>query len=174
MAPLCSALCVFRNLPLIQFLQHYASELIAASAVILAAAANWRVVRAEKMVRTLQKAERRTDMLVEIEKQNAAVGKLAMITAQKFMLLQRFPQLLPFSDDEMKRLRTNLDFLSDLKSQEDEHRRIAEAAGGGNDVALHHQALADTRRLRIRLEADVEKETAHYNELLEASRHENT
>ena len=77
-------------------------------------------------------------------------------------------------DDEMKRLRTNLDFLRDLKSQEDEQRKIAEAAGGGNDVALHHQALADVRRLRVRLEADVEKETAHYGELLEASRRENT
>jgi hypothetical protein len=95
-----------------------------------------------------------------------------MITAQKFMLIQRFPKLLPFADDEIKRLRTNLDFLNDLKDQEDEHRKIAEAAGGGNDVTLHHQALADVRRLRVRLEADVEEETAHYGELLEASRHE--
>jgi hypothetical protein len=154
----------------IEFFQQYASELIAGLAAILAAVANWRVVRAEQMVRTIQKAERRTDILVEIEQQNAAVGKLALVTDQKMMLLQQLPGLLPFTDDEIKRLRSNLDALSDLKNQEDEHRKIAEAAGGGNDVTLHHHALADVRRLRVRLEADLEKETAHYSQLLEASR----
>jgi hypothetical protein len=158
----------------IQFFQQYTSELIAAFAVILAVVANWRVVQAEKMVRTLQRSERRTDMLVEIEQKNAAVGKLALITAQKIMLLQRFPKLLPFTDDEIKRLRTNLDVLSELKNQEDEQRKIAEAAGGGSDVTMHHQALADVRRLRVRLEADVEKETTHYGQMLEDVRHDNT
>ncbi|MBK1875210.1 hypothetical protein FE848_18520 [Marinobacter sp. 1-3A] len=158
---------------MIEFLQQYASEFIAGLAAILAAVANWRAVRAEKMVRTIQKAERRTDILVEIEQQNAAVGKLALVTAQKVMLLQQFPELLPFTDDEIKRLRSNLNVLSDLKNQEDEQRKVAEAAGSGSDVTLHHHALADVRRLRVRLEADLEKETAHYSQLLEASRGQN-
>lgn len=158
---------------MIEFLQQYASEFIAGLAAIMAALANCRAVRAEKMVRTIQKAERRTDILVEIEQQNAAVGKLALVTAQKVMLLQQFPELLPFTDDEIKRLRCNLNILSDLKNQEDEQRKIAEAAGGGSDVTLHHHALADVRRLRVRLEADLEKETAHYSQLLEASRGQN-
>lgn len=151
------------------FIQQYASEFIAACSVILAAAANWRVVRAERMVKALQKAERNTEMLVEIERKNAVVGKLILITGKKILLLQRCPHLFHFADEEICRLSNNLDLLIDFKEQEEEQRNIAEAAGGGDDAALHHQALADTRRLRVRLEADVEKETAHYEELLSAS-----
>ncbi len=109
-------------------------------------------------------------MLVEIEKKNAAVGQLILISAKKLLLLQRCPQIYTRVDDEMMRLRNNIDFLNELKGQEKYQRDIAEAAGGGDDVALHHQAFADTRRLRVRLEADIEKETAYYEELLAAGR----
>ncbi|MCP8900376.1 hypothetical protein [Gilvimarinus xylanilyticus] len=159
---------------MIEFLQKYAAELIAAFAAILAALANWRVVQAERRVRILQKAERRTDVLVEIEYQNAVIGKLALVTAQKIELLQRFPTVLSFTDSEMKRLHSNLDMLRTLKSQEEEQRKLGELAGGGNNVTLHHQALADIRRLRVRLEAELENETNHYSQLLEAARDKDT
>lgn len=154
---------------MIDVLRQYASEFIAGLAVILSVVANWRFVRAEKAATKAQKAVRRMDMLVEVERKNAAVGKLALVTAQKILLLQRHPSLVPSSEGELERLRNNLDMLQEFKQSEEEQRQIAEAAGGGNDVELHSKALTDVYRLRVRLEAEVEKETHVYSQLLEAS-----
>jgi len=154
----------------IEIVQHYASELIAGFAVILSAVANWRVVRAERAAAKAQKAMRRVDMLVEIERKNAAVGKLALITAQKILLLQQHPQLVGSPEEEISRLRNKIDLLQKFKDSEDEQRRVSEAADGGNDIELQSHALTDVQRLRVRMEADVEKETLVYKELIEASR----
>jgi len=154
----------------IEIVQQHAAELIAGLAVILSAVANWRVVRAEKAVAKTQKAVRRMDMLVEIERKNAAVGKLALVTAQKILLLQQHPQLVSAPADEIGRLRNNLALLQEFKDSEEEQRHIAEAVGDGNDIELHSKALTDIQRLRVRMEADVEKETNVYRELLEQSR----
>ncbi len=110
------------------------------------------------------------DMLVEIERKNAAVGKLALIAAQKILLLQQHPHVIKSPDEEISRLRNNLDLLQKFKDSEEEQRRICEAAGGGNDIELHSKALTDVQRLRVRIEADVEKEIRVYKELLEESR----
>ena len=155
---------------MIEIIQHYASELIAGFAVILSAAANWRVVRAERAAAKAQKAMRRMDMLVEIEYKNAAVGKLALITAQKILLLQQFPQLVSSPEEEIWRLSNNLDLLQKFKDSEDEQRRISEMAGGGIDIDVHSQALTEVRRLRIRIEADVDNEAGVYKDLLEKLR----
>jgi hypothetical protein len=154
----------------IEVLQQYASEFIAGFAVILAAVANWRVVRAERAAAVAQKAARRMDMLIEIEQKNAVVGKLALVTAQKMLLLQRHPDLVPSPEGEMERLRNNLDMLQEFKKSEDKQRQVAEAPGVGSDIELHSKALTDIRRLRVRLEADVDKETQVYTQLLESSR----
>lgn len=155
---------------MIDIVQQYASEFIAGLAVILSAVANWRVVRAEKVASKAQKAMRRMDILVEIERKNAAVGKLALITAQKILLLQQHPHVIQSPEEEISRLRNNLDLLQKFKDSEEEQRRISEAAGGGNDIELHSKALTDVQRLRVRIEADVEKEIHVYKELLEESR----
>lgn len=155
---------------MIEIVQQYASEFIAGLAVILAAVANWRAVHAENAAAKAQKAISRMDMLVEIERKNAAVGKLALVTAQKILLINEYPRLVCSPEEELKRLRNNLDLLQKFNDGEEEQHRISEAAGGGNDVEIHSQALTDVQRLRVRMEADVEKETLAYKELLEESR----
>jgi hypothetical protein len=150
----------------IEIVQQYASEFIAGLAVILAAVANWRAVHAENAAAKAQKAIRR----MEIERKNAAVGKLALVTAQKILLINEYPRLVCSPEEELKRLRNNLDLLQKFNDGEEEQHRISEAAGGGNDVEIHSQALTDVQRLRVRMEADVEKETLAYKELLEESR----
>ena len=151
----------------IDLIRQYASELIAGLAVILSAAANWRAARAEKSSERAQKAMRRMDMLIEIERKNAAVGKLALVTAQKILLLQEYPELVTSPDREIGRLRNNLALLQEFKDGEEEQRKISEMIDGEDDIELHTKAFADIKRLRIHLEADVEKETRVYRELLE-------
>lgn len=155
---------------MIDVLQQHAADFIAGLAVILSAVANCRVVRVERAAAEAQKSARRMDMLVEIEQKNATVGKLALVTAQKMLLLQRHPNLVQSPDGEMDRLHNNLELLQEFKKSEEKQRQIAEDAGGGSDIELHTKALTDVRRLRVRLEADVEKEAQVYNQLLEESR----
>jgi hypothetical protein len=157
----------FEEVFMFDFLQQHASDYIAGLAVILSAAANWRVVRAERTAKKAQKAMRRMDMLVEIERKNAVIGKLALVTAQKILLLQQHPNLVRSPEEEIGRLRNNLALLQEFKDSEEEQRRISEMADGGNDIELHGKALTDVQRLRVRMEADVEKETNTYKELLE-------
>ena len=153
---------------MIEIIQQHAAELIAGLAVILSTVANWRVVRAEKAAAKTQKTIRRMEMLVEIERKNAAVGKLALVTAKKILLLQQQPELVNNPDNEIDRLRNNLTLLQGFKDNEEEQRQISEKVDGGNDIDLHSKALTDIQRLRVRLDADVEKETNEYRDLLDS------
>lgn len=163
-------MCAKGKYAVIEFIQQYTAELISGLAVILSAVASWRAFRAEKAAEKVQKAIRRTDMLVEIERKNAVIGKLALVTAQKILLLQRHPQLVEHAEDEISRLSNNLILLQEFMDDEEKQYQVAEAANGASDIDLHSKALTDIQRLRVRLEADVEKESDVYGELLEESR----
>ena len=89
---------------------------------------------------------------------------VALVTAQKLLLLQDNPNLVRDSDGEIARLRNNLNLLQEFKESEREQEQLAEHTGA-EDIELHTQALADVKRLRLSIEADVDKETAVYNQL---------
>ena len=85
---------------MIQFLQQYAAEFIACLAVLASVIANSRAERANRRAARAQeqseiaaKAARRTEMLVEIERKNAVVAKLAFITTQRIPSLQENPSI---------------------------------------------------------------------------------
>jgi len=149
------------------FFQQYISELFSSLALVLSAAANWRSARTNSESKAIKKSTRRMDMLVEIELKNSVVGKLALVTAKKILLLQQHDYLAPLPSNEMQRLRGNLDLLEHFRANEEEQIHIAESACDGDSVDLHFKALTDIKRLRVSMEADVEKEITTYNELLE-------
>lgn len=155
---------------MLNFIQQNAAEFIAGLAVILSAVANWRAVLAERKVSLIRQTVLRTDMLVEVELKNAAVGKLALITARKILLLHRSPSLSSYLPGEIERLESNLKLLQEFKSQENTQRHLSEQPGVGRNIDLFQQTLADTKRLRVSLEADIEKETIVYQELVEQVR----
>jgi hypothetical protein len=154
---------------LILFVKQYAAELIAILALIVsmlsnreARQANRRGDRLDQELKIAKKAERRTEMLVEVERKNAAVGKLALIIARKIQLLQEYPDLAKKHAIEFDRLKNNLELLINLKNGEEEQRLTAEEAGGGMDIPLHQDALTNIKRLRVHLEADIDKEASVY------------
>lgn len=150
----------------IELTLQYTSEIISGLAVILAAAANWRSVKSEKLLKQTQKSLRRMDILTEIEKQNGVIGQLALITCQKILLLQKNAERFQDTSSEIDRLKNNLQLLTEFKNKEKLERELAESSNGGNDIDLHMQALTDIKRLRIRLESDLDKETRIYEELV--------
>lgn len=157
---------------LLAIVQGNAAELIAGLAVIISVFANWEARRANKRADRLDqemenasKAARKTEMLVEIERKNAAIAKLTLVLARKALLFQRHPNLATRQGAEQERLSKNLSVMQELRSGEEEQRKNAEEAGGGADIHLYQESLANVRRLRVRLEADFENEVAVYKEL---------
>lgn len=141
-------------------------------AVIISIFANWEARRANKRADRLDRemenasqAARRTEMLVEIERKNAAIAKLTLILARKALLFQRHPDLAARRGNEQERLNGNLSVMQELRNREEEQRQNAEETSGGTDIHLFQESLANVRRLRVRLEADLDNEVAVYNEL---------
>ena len=102
---------------MIEYLQNYISEIFSGLAVILAAMANIRSAKSEQKVKIFEKAARRKEILIEFERKNAIVGKLALVTAQKILLIQKHNDLVLSPDSELDRLKKNLEVLSDFKKK---------------------------------------------------------
>ena len=152
------------------FIQNNAAILIAGIAVILSCVSNWRLVKLERENKSVKKSIRRMDILVEIEQQHAVTGKLALVLAKSMCLIQENPHIIKNPDDEIKRLRKNIDATQVLKDAELEQRTISEQESGNDDVIEHGKALTDVKRLRVRMEGELDKQTTTYNELLELSK----
>ena len=150
---------------MLNLIQQYATEAIASLALIVSVEASWRVNRAERRIDAAQSAARRTDMLVEVELKNAAVGKLALICSRKLLLIQKNPALASLTISESGRLTNNLELMQEFKASEETQRKIAEEAGGGGSIDHYYQAFADVKRLRVSLEAEIEKEISVYESL---------
>lgn len=165
---------------MIEFVRESASELLAVLALVLAVVSNWRWVverrkaaDAERRLEALEKAGRQTEYLIELEKKNAAVGQVTLVTAQKLLLLRENPGLSANLPGEQERLETNLDLMRRFRDDEEKQREIAEHPSIGSDPKLYHQALMNTRRLRVRLESEAEKEREVYRELAQSVSQEN-
>lgn len=154
---------------MIEFLQNNISELFSAFALFLSAAANWRIVITNRELKRSESAARKMNILIEIEKKNAAVGKLTFTTAQKIHLIQKNPNLTLSPDIEIERLKNNLGLLQNLKESDKKQRNLAEEIKEyGTDS--HADISANIQRLRISIEAELEKESAIYNQMLEEAR----
>lgn len=109
--------------------------------------------------------EKRTEILSEIDKQNARFGTLLLIVAEKMLLLQRHPELKERHQKEYDRLTQNLTVVQTLRSRYEEQRQASEAIGDGSKVAELEPVLAGIRRLTIHVEEDIQKETRSLEQL---------
>jgi hypothetical protein len=109
--------------------------------------------------------EKRTEILSEIDKQNARLGTLMLILAEKLLLLQRTPSLREKHQNEYDRLMQNLKAVQTLRSRYEEQRRASEAIDAGSRLLDLDPVLADVRRLSIHVEEDIEKETRSLEQL---------
>jgi hypothetical protein len=140
----------------VEFVQQWASELIALLALVAALASNWRAVRqnrravdTQRRFEQLEKDSRQTELLVELEKKNSAVAQLALVTAQKLLLIREYPVLRASYPDEQERLENNLDLMQELKSGEQEVFELAENPSIGSDSTLPQRCInLDIRQRR--------------------------
>lgn len=148
------------------YLHQYISEIFAGFATILSAASIWRSEVTARELKLQNTASRRMNMLIEIEHKNSCVGELVLIIVQKILLLQQHPELINKPHHEIARLKNNLNRLQEFKDAEKKLIQLAESSSA-NDIELNAKTLTDIKRIRIRIESDIKKETSSYEELKE-------
>lgn len=115
--------------------------------------------KAEERIEAATRAGKRTEMLSEIERKNAIVGRMLFVTARKLLILQQYPNLRDKFPGEYERLSNNVALMQEFKEVEAYQREVAEQADAGSDFLLQEKALADVKRLRLRLESEIIKES---------------
>lgn len=114
--------------------------------------------------------EKRTDILSEIDTQNARFGTLLAIIAEKMLLIQKSPALLQSHSREYERLSQNLTAIKNLHSRYEEQRGLTEQVGEGVDLAQQEEVLAEIRRMTIHLNETIKKEESQLEELKRLSK----
>ena len=113
----------------------------------------------------LKNLEKRTEILSEIDTQNARYGALLAIFTEKIFLFQKNEKLLETYPKEYERISKNMMTIEKLKSRYDKQRGLSEQVGANADLEKQEIALAEIRRLTIHLDEDIKKETGHLNEV---------
>jgi hypothetical protein len=155
----------------VTFLSENASLLISLLALLGTVNAN---VIAERGRRASVDAGRRADaitniqkhseILLEIETQNARLGTLLMIVVQKILLFQRHPELHAEYPGEYERLQNQLQALEHCRDDYVKQRSAAKSAGDSGSAIRKEVILADIKCLTIRLNEEVVKEQAQLAE----------
>lgn len=102
--------------------------------------------------------EKRSQILEAIDKKNAKIGNLLAIYAEKLLICERHPELVPSDSGEVERIKNNIQLLQKLSAQYEYQRGFAEKIDDDGDIALNERTLADVKRLLIHLEEDIVKE----------------
>lgn len=113
----------------------------------------------------LKALEKRTDILSEIDKQNALQGHMLVVIADKLHLFHQNTELTNKHTGEYKRLMQNLNSIQQLKSNYKERRSVSAALDADADLEMQEKTLAEVRRLTIHLEEELAKEKDHLNNL---------
>lgn len=155
-----------------EFIKEYLSEILAILALVVSLVASSRSYSADKRSINIQRQldnekhlTRRTNLILESEKNNALVGKLLLIMVKNTLLLKEHPSLLADSHAEIDRLKNAIDILNSLKLA-DQERLLVEHDSIGQNLKSYHTSLEKVNQLTIRLEAEYEKEKYLYEDLL--------
>lgn len=127
--------------------------------------ANTISVEQQNKNKRLKTLEKRTDILTEIDKQNALQGHVLAVVVEKLQLFHQKPELINKHSGEYKRLTQNLNGMQQLKSNYEKRRSVSAGVDADADLEMQEKTLAEVRRLTIHLEEDLVKEKDHLNSL---------
>jgi hypothetical protein len=112
-------------------------------------------------------AEKKREVLNELDRQHATLATLSFVTAQEVLVFQDCLKLNELLPDELDRLRSNLKALEELEHGYEPQRKAVQAIDSATQIHSLDERLAGVRRLSIHLEKDI----AHEKTLLEQLRH---
>ena len=112
-------------------------------------------------------AEKKREVLNELDRQHATLATLSFVTEQQIILFDECTQLNRLLPDERGRLLANLQSVDALEKSYDVQRASAGAFSAASDIPKLDDVLGTVRRLSIHLEKDI----AHEKMLLDQLRH---
>jgi hypothetical protein len=133
--------------------------LVSVLALVLSLEANVRARRSKQESDRLLISTKKLEHLHEIDRQHTLLLRLRFIVQDELLQFEVCPPLDELLSGERERLEGNLQGLIGLEEGCERQREAAEAVQTGADPALLDAALADTRRLSLHLEKDIEHET---------------
>ena len=113
----------------------------------------------------LKTLEKRTDILSEIDKQNALQGHMLAVTVEKLQLFHQNSELTNKYSGEYERLIQNLNGIQKLKSNYEDRRSVSAGVDADANLEMQEKTLAEVRKLTIHLEEELAKEKDHLNNL---------
>ena len=147
------------------------------AALLFAAIALWAAWRANSIAhKALEQSSRvrllelQAELLREIDLQHAKFGSLLAATAEALVLYIQHPELAASDPTGHARAKQNVAAVESLRKRYEEQRALAESMIGQSSIESHTIQLADTRRLTIHVQEDIDKELRNVEFLREQLR----
>lgn len=147
------------------------------AALLFAALASWAAWRANSIAhKALEQSSRvrllelQAELLREIDLQHAKFGSLLAATAETLVLYVQHPELAANDLTGHARAKQNVAAVESLRKRYEEQRALAESMIGQGSIESHTIHLADTRRLTIHVQEDIDKELRNVEFLREQLR----
>ena len=143
---------------MLETLEQHASVLIALLALVVSLQANVRARRSKQELDRLLISTKKVELLQEVDRQHTLLLRLRFIVKDQLNQFRVCPRLDRLLSGERERLEHNLQALLGLEQGCERQREQAESIQVGADPAELDVALANTRRLSLHLEKDIEHE----------------
>lgn len=142
------------------FITENSTLLLSILAIVASIRSNWLAHRAHKLSKEINNKQQeliiykqRTEILAEIDKQQAVLNRLATVTLQKMA-----SGIHDQNSNEYKRLEKQVDTVNHLRKGYEEQRQFAYTLEKGACLNANERNLADIKRLTLHLEQDIENE----------------
>lgn len=146
---------------LVAFIAAYESFVISALALWASWRANSHAEASLAQAEKIKLLELQTEVLREIDLQQAKLGSLLAVTAEAALAYVRSEYLRKIDPDGHARLRQDIDPVQGLRSPYEEQRAIAEQSLGQGNVEAQIRILADIQRLTLHVQENIENEYRH-------------
>jgi hypothetical protein len=128
------------------------------SANVIAERARRSAASAESRSCVVSAAQKRTEVLLELETQRSKLQTLKIVLSTKLTLLRRHQPLAEANVDEVQRLENNIQSLRELLDRHDTEVTLAEDLGADSSIVAMESMLANVKRLTIRATEDLRNE----------------
>ena len=145
---------------MIEWISENSAVLISLLAIIVTVRANVIAHKAKSLAVKVNEQQQelivykqRTELLEEIDKQQAILNRLAAVTLQKMATIQHDK-----NSKNYQRLEKNINAVNSLRSSYETQRELAYSIEKGASLNANERNLADIRRLTLHLEQDIKIE----------------
>jgi len=156
---------------MLEFILENKTTLLSVLAIIAAVRANLIANKSRKeakfangLSKQVADSQKQSELILEIESQDARFGTLQLILAQKLLFLQKYPNLQREFIGEYERLEKFLERTKKIRETFEAQRLTATKAQENLTIPQKESALTEIKRLSIRVNEDITKEDRGLND----------